>query len=111
MISLPIFKVYVYLTVLLLRRRASRHCTHAGCRLRSVYATLCIAGQSRHIKATDRAAPRPKSSGRSCPTAAMSAAIPGAIIEVLLELLPLRQVFALAQRSRRRKRCSTASTA
>ena len=33
-------------------------------------------------------------SGRSCPTAATSRAIPGALIELLIDLLPLRQTFA-----------------
>jgi uncharacterized heparinase superfamily protein len=57
------------------------------------YAALCIAGQSRHIKATTE---RLKSEiGRQIlPDGGHISRDPGAIIEILLELLPLRQAFS-----------------
>ena len=57
------------------------------------YAALCMAGQARHL-ARPPGNWSPSSSARSCRTAATSAAIPGALIELLLDLLPLRQAFA-----------------
>jgi len=56
------------------------------------YAALCIAGQSRHIKSSTG---RLKSEieRQILPDAVTLAAIPERSIEVLLEFLPLRQVF------------------
>ena len=57
------------------------------------YAALCIAGQSRHIKsATERL--RVELERQILPDGGHVGRDPGAIIEVLLELLPLSQVFA-----------------
>src|SRR5580704_8919330 len=57
------------------------------------YAALCIAGQSRHIKsATDRL--RAELERQILPDGGHVGRDPYAIIEVLLELLPLSQVFA-----------------
>ncbi len=57
------------------------------------YAALCIAGQSRHIKsATARL--RAELERQILPDGGHVGRDPGAIIEVLLELLPLSQVFA-----------------
>ena len=57
------------------------------------YAALCIAGQARHIKS---ATARLKSEieRQILPDGGHVSRDPGAIIEVLLELLPLRQAFA-----------------
>ena len=56
------------------------------------YAALCIAGQSRHIKAaTERLATR--STRQILPDGGHVSRDPGAIIEILLEFLPLRQTF------------------
>ena len=56
------------------------------------YAALCIAGQGRHIKATTE---RLKNElGRQIlPDGGHASRDPGAIVEILLELLPLRQAF------------------
>jgi len=56
------------------------------------YAALCIAGQSRHIKSSTG---RLKSEieRQILPDGGHAGRDPGAIIEVLLEFLPLRQVF------------------
>jgi uncharacterized heparinase superfamily protein len=57
------------------------------------YAALCIAGQARHIKsATARLSSELER--QILPDGGHIGRDPGAIIEVLLELLPLRQVFA-----------------
>jgi uncharacterized heparinase superfamily protein len=57
------------------------------------YAALCIAGQARHIKsATARLSAELER--QVLPDGGHVGRDPGAIIEVLLELLPLRQVFA-----------------
>ncbi len=57
------------------------------------YASLCIAGQSRHIKAaTDRLCAELEA--QILPDGGHASRDPGAIIEILLELLPLSQVFA-----------------
>ncbi len=57
------------------------------------FASLCIAGQARHIKA---ATARLKSEleRQILPDGGHISRDPGAIIEVLIELLPLRQVYA-----------------
>ena len=73
------------------------------------YAALCIAGQARHIKsATERL--RTKSSGRSCPMAAMSAAIPARSSRCCSNSCRCARPSRRAT-SRRRRRCSTPSTA
>ena len=57
------------------------------------YAALCIAGQARHIKsATERLSQELQR--QILPDGGHVTRDPGAIIEVLLELLPLRQAFA-----------------
>jgi len=57
------------------------------------YAALCIAGQARHIKsATERL--RHEIGQQILPDGGHASRDPGAIIEVLLELLPLGQAFS-----------------
>src|SRR5271168_978941 len=57
------------------------------------YAALCIAGQSRHIKsATERL--KHELERQILPDGGHAGRDPGAIIEILLELLPLRQAFS-----------------
>jgi len=57
------------------------------------YAALCIAGQSRHIKsATERLTHELER--QILPDGGHISRDPGAVIEILLELLPLRQAFA-----------------
>jgi uncharacterized heparinase superfamily protein len=57
------------------------------------YAALCIAGQSRHIKsATERL--RHEIERQILPDGGHAGRDPGAVIEILLELLPLTQAFA-----------------
>ena len=57
------------------------------------YAALCIAGQARHIKsATDRLGDELEQ--QILPDGGHVSRNPGAIIEVLLDLLPLGQAFA-----------------
>ena len=57
------------------------------------YAALCIAAQARHIKsATERL--KRELEAEILPDGGHVSRDPGAIIEVLLELLPLRQVYA-----------------
>src|SRR5580693_7614124 len=57
------------------------------------YAALCIAGQARHIKsATERL--RHEIGAQILPDGGHAGRDPGAIIEVLLELLPLGQAFS-----------------
>ena len=57
------------------------------------YAALCIAGQARHIKsATERL--KRELEAEIFPDGGHVSRDPGVIIEVLLELLPLRQVYA-----------------
>jgi uncharacterized heparinase superfamily protein len=57
------------------------------------YAALCLSGQSRHIKgATDRLSDE---LGRQIlPDGGHAGRNPGAVVELLLDLLPLRQAFA-----------------
>ena len=74
------------------------------------YAALCIAGQSRHIKSDDRAADATSSSGKSCPMAAMSAAIPARSSRSCWNCCRCGRRSPRAT-SRRRRRCSTPSTA
>ncbi len=57
------------------------------------YAALCIAGQARHIKsATERL--KQELERQILPDGGHAGRDPGAIVEILLELLPLRQAFA-----------------
>ncbi len=57
------------------------------------YATLCIAGQARHLNSTT-ARLKSEIDRQILPDGGHVSRDPGAIIEVLLELLPLRQAFA-----------------
>jgi uncharacterized heparinase superfamily protein len=57
------------------------------------YAALCIAGQSRHIKAAT-ARLKTEIDRQILPDGGHISRNPGAIIEILIELLPLRQVYA-----------------
>ncbi len=57
------------------------------------YAALCIAGQSRHIKSTTERLSQ-EIERQILPDGGHANRNPGAVIDVLLELLPLRQVFA-----------------
>ena len=60
------------------------------------YAALCIAGQARHIKSsTERL--QQEIERQILPDGGHISRDPGAIIDILLELLPLRQVFRVAQ--------------
>ena len=60
------------------------------------YAALCIAGQARHIKsATERL--QHEIERQILPDGGHISRNPGAIIEILLEFLPLRQAFTRAQ--------------
>ena len=74
------------------------------------YAALCIAGQARHIKRGDRAAVAASSSARSCPMAAISAAIPARSSSCCSTCCRCGRPSRRAT-SRRRRRCSTPSTA
>src|SRR5579862_8863477 len=57
------------------------------------YAALCIAGQSRHIKSmTERL--KSELERQILPDGGHASRDPGAVIEILLDLLPLRQAFA-----------------
>ncbi len=57
------------------------------------YAALCIAGQARHIKSASAHLSK-ELERQILPDGGHASRDPGAIIEALLELLPLRQVFA-----------------
>src|SRR5271156_1261437 len=57
------------------------------------YAALCIAGQSRHIKTTTERL-KQEIERQILPDGGHAGRDPGAIIEILLEMLPLRQAFA-----------------
>jgi uncharacterized heparinase superfamily protein len=57
------------------------------------YAALCIAGQSRHIRSTTERLSQ-ELERQILPDGGHVSRDPGAIIEILLELLPLRQAFA-----------------
>jgi uncharacterized heparinase superfamily protein len=57
------------------------------------YAALCIAGQSRHIASTTERL-KQELERQILPDGGHVSRDPGAIIEILLELLPLRQAFA-----------------
>jgi len=57
------------------------------------YAALCIAGQARHIKSTT-ARLKHELEWQILPDGGHVSRDPGAVIEILLELLPLRQAFS-----------------
>jgi len=57
------------------------------------YAALCIAGQARHIKSTTERL-KHEIERQILPDGGHAGRDPGAIIEILLEFLPLRQAFA-----------------
>jgi uncharacterized heparinase superfamily protein len=57
------------------------------------YAALCIAGQARHIKSTTERL-KQEIDRQILPDGGHASRDPGAIIEILVELLPLRQAFA-----------------
>ena len=57
------------------------------------YAALCIAGQARHIKSTTERL-KGELERQILPDGGHISRDPGAVIEILLDLLPLRQVFA-----------------
>ena len=90
-----------YLRSLLRQVRYLRHTAGDGrrgvARLQAVialsYAALCIAGQARHIKSTTERL-KQELDRQILPDGGHISRDPGAIIEILLELLPLRQAFA-----------------
>jgi uncharacterized heparinase superfamily protein len=57
------------------------------------YAALCIAGQARHIKSTTERL-KAELERQILPDGGHASRDPGAVIEILLDLLPLRQTFA-----------------
>jgi uncharacterized heparinase superfamily protein len=57
------------------------------------YAALCIAGQARHIKSTTERL-KHEIGRQILPDGGHAGRDPGAIVEILLEFLPLRQAFA-----------------
>jgi uncharacterized heparinase superfamily protein len=57
------------------------------------YAALCIAGQARHIKSTTERL-KAELERQILPDGGHAGRDPGAVIEILLDLLPLRQAFA-----------------
>ncbi len=72
---------------------ACRGVAHLQAAIALAYAALCIAGQARHIKsATERL--KRELEAEILPDGGHISRDPGAIIEVLLELLPLRQAYA-----------------
>ncbi len=78
-------------------RRTAAHAGRGVARLQAIialnYAALCIAGQARYIKsATERL--NAEIGAQVLADGGHVSRDPGAIIELLLELLPLRQVFA-----------------
>jgi len=78
-------------------RHTAGHATRGVARLQAdialTYAALCLAGQARHIKsATQRLTAEIEL--QILPDGGHASRDPGAIIELLLELLPLRQAFA-----------------
>jgi uncharacterized heparinase superfamily protein len=78
-------------------RRTGDHASRGVARIQAnialTYAALCIAGQARHINsATARL--KTEIERQILPDGGHASRDPGAVIEVLLELLPLRQAFA-----------------
>jgi uncharacterized heparinase superfamily protein len=90
-----------YLRSLLRQVRYLRHTAgdarHGVAHLQSVialsYAALCIAGQARHIKSTTERL-KAELERQILPDGGHASRDPGAVIEILLDLLPLRQAFA-----------------
>ena len=90
-----------YLRSLLRQVRCLRHTAgdarRGVARLQAVialcYAALCIAGQARHIKSTTERL-KGELERQILPDGGHISRDPGAVIEILLDLLPLRQVFA-----------------
>ena len=74
------------------------------------YAGLCCEGLDGTLRRATRLLAR-ELDGRSCRTAAMRSRNPRILIDLLFDLLPLRQMFASREPSTRRRRCSTPSTA
>ena len=74
------------------RRRAAAASPRMQAAIALTYAALCIAGQARHIKsATERL--KREIERQILPDGGHVSRDPGAIIELLLEFLPLRQAF------------------
>ncbi len=78
-------------------RRTAGHAGRGVARLQAnialTYAALCLAGQERQIKSTTERLNR-EIERQILPDGGHASRDPGAVIEVLLELLPLRQAFA-----------------
>jgi len=74
-------------------RHASRGVAHIQATIALTYAALCIAGRARHIKSAT-ALLTAEIERQILPDGGHASRDPGAIIELLLELLPLRQAFA-----------------
>ncbi len=72
---------------------ARRGVAHMQAVIALSYAALCIAGQARHIKSTT-ARLQHEIERQILPDGGHVSRDPGAIVEILLELLPLRQAFA-----------------
>ena len=78
-------------------RHNAGHAAHGVGRMRAAvaltYAALCIAGQGRHIRSATEHLKR-EIERQILPDGGHISRDPGAVIAILLELLPLRQVFA-----------------
>ena len=74
------------------------------------YAALCMAGQARHLRTAVKQLVA-EIERQILPDGGHVSRNPGALIELLLDLLPLRQAFARAQHRRRRRSSTTPSTA
>ena len=78
-------------------RRTARHANRGVARMQGavalIYAALCIAGQARYIKSASDHLKR-EIERQILPDGGHASRDPGAIIELLLEFLPLRQAFA-----------------
>jgi uncharacterized heparinase superfamily protein len=72
---------------------ASRGVARMQANIALTYAALCIAGQARHIRSTTERLEN-EIERQILPDGGHASRDPGAIIELLLELLPLRQAFA-----------------
>src|ERR1700734_3321974 len=78
-------------------RRTARHANRGVARMQAavalIYAALCIAGQARYIKSASDHLKR-EIERQILPDGGHASRDPGAIIELLLEFLPMRQAFA-----------------
>ncbi len=78
-------------------RRTARHANRGVARMQAavalIYAALCIAGQARYIKSASEHLKR-EIERQILPDGGHASRDPGAVIELLLEFLPLRQAFA-----------------